>query len=269
MKFSEALKKKRKQLGLTQAQMVAGIDISRFQYSKIENGYRKIYVDDLLKMFKLREIDGKEFWDDYFNIGMNESEKIITKELTQAFYESDLKTLIKLEKEIEKRKDVSLEKKYHALLMINGIQNGTSKITTNKKHEIIKALFQEDNWTQNIDSLRIFGNAMPLFDISTLNTLMKSIIKEYKHLDKNDEETQLRIAEICINYLYNNRTFEINKEIKDTFALLSMLPNRPNFALYKLLFLYFKYTFLKDNQNTELIKQTLKNMGYINITNRL
>ncbi|MCH3990950.1 MAG: helix-turn-helix domain-containing protein [Lactobacillus sp.] len=202
MEFCEAIKKKRKELGLTQSQMISGVGITRFQFSKIESGNRKMYIDDLLKMFELRGIDGKSFWDEYFdNSDKKENQETITQKLTLAFYDSDLILAEKVRNALSDMKDISEEQRYHALLICKAIKGDISNIESDEKKGMIRLLFKEEDWTKNIDSLRIFGNAMTMFDESTRHVLMKSVLKEYQCLADKKEDTQLRIAEIW--ELYN------------------------------------------------------------------
>lgn len=271
MKFSAAIKNKRKELGLTQAQMIDGVGITRFQFSKIENGSRKMYVDDLLKMFRLRGIDGQRFWDDYFANDENSLNKlkVLTSELTKAFYDSDLEQAKRIRKQLLKMKDVSEEQQYHALLICRAIEGKINKINVDDKQALSGLLFKNENWTRSIDSLRVFGNTMPLFDQGTLNTLMKSVLKEYRNLSKEDESTQLRIAEICVNYLYNSRIGVRNLEAKKAISILGRLSNKPVFTLYKLLGVYFKGELSEDAKSMNLIKNTLRLLGYEAILNKL
>ncbi|MGN8830822.1 helix-turn-helix domain-containing protein [Paenibacillus barengoltzii] len=48
MKISEASRKERKSLGLTQGQMIKESKISVTHYSKMENGQNRIFIDDLI-----------------------------------------------------------------------------------------------------------------------------------------------------------------------------------------------------------------------------
>lgn len=56
MKIGKALKKLRKSLGLTQAQMIKGSKITITHYSKMEKGQNRIFVDDLIQILQLRGI---------------------------------------------------------------------------------------------------------------------------------------------------------------------------------------------------------------------
>ena len=66
MKISEALRKERKSLGLTQGQMIKESKISVTHYSKMENGQNRIFIDDLILILQLRGISITQFFKKYF-----------------------------------------------------------------------------------------------------------------------------------------------------------------------------------------------------------
>lgn len=67
MKIGKALKKLRKSLGLTQAQMIKGSKITITHYSKMEKGQNRIFVDDLIQILQLRGISISLFFKKYFS----------------------------------------------------------------------------------------------------------------------------------------------------------------------------------------------------------
>ena len=66
IKISEALRKERKSLGLTQGQMIKESKISVTHYSKMENGQNRIFIDDLILILQLRGISITQFLKKYF-----------------------------------------------------------------------------------------------------------------------------------------------------------------------------------------------------------
>ena len=90
MKISEALRKERKSLGLTQGQMIKGSKISVTHYSKMENGQNRIY---LILILQLRGISITQFFKKYFPSNDDIDYSQISQELNQAFYDNDVKKL--------------------------------------------------------------------------------------------------------------------------------------------------------------------------------
>lgn len=87
MKINEALKALRIELDLTQKQMINGTDITVTHYSKMEKGQNRIFIDDVFKILKCRNVSISYFFTRYFNKNnrLNYSEK-----LNLAFYNKDL-----------------------------------------------------------------------------------------------------------------------------------------------------------------------------------
>ena len=91
MKISEALRKERKSLGLTQGQMIKESKISVTHYSKMKNVQNRIFIDDLILILQLRGISITQFFKKYFPPNDNIDYSQISQELNQAFYDNDVK----------------------------------------------------------------------------------------------------------------------------------------------------------------------------------
>lgn len=91
MKISEALRKERKSLGLTQGQMIKESKIFVTHYSKMDNGQNRIFIDDLILILQLRGISITQFFKKYFPPNDNIDYSQISQELNQAFYDNDVK----------------------------------------------------------------------------------------------------------------------------------------------------------------------------------
>lgn len=261
MKISDALKKERKELGLRQKDMFSKLKISKSHYSQIENGFHRIYADDLLRILVNLNIDYHKFFDEVIeDYGFDMEALKLENKLSHAFYNRDLKEAIKVKKEIFLSKNVSFELKYHALLVLSELKE--EKIPENVQKDMYRYLFKE-NWTENKDTLRIFGNAMKYFDEDIRAILMDRILKEYKNISNFSEDVQKRVATICINYLFNYEG-ELNTQIEKIINLLDLLKPLPQFALYKILVALFKIKFYEDKDTAKIreIKNTLILAGY-------
>ena len=60
MTIGEALKKERKDLGLTQTEMAGNI-LTKSYYSKVERGQHEIKAIDLIEILRLHDIDVSRF----------------------------------------------------------------------------------------------------------------------------------------------------------------------------------------------------------------
>lgn len=92
MRISEALRKERKDRNLKQKDMIKHLAISKSHYSQIEHGKHRIYADNLLKMLADNNIDYQHFFDEVApRYGFRNENSELQKEMSQAFYEADLK----------------------------------------------------------------------------------------------------------------------------------------------------------------------------------
>lgn len=261
MKISDALRKERKELGLRQKDMFSKLKMSKSHYSQIENGFHRIYADDLLRILVNLNIDYHKFFDEVIeDYGFDMEALKLENKLSHAFYNRDLKDAIKVKKEIFLSKNVPFELKYHALLVLSELKE--EKLSENIQKDMYRYLFKE-NWTENKDALRIFGNAMKYFDEDIRVILMDRVLKEYKNISNFPEDVQKRVATICINYLFNYEG-DLNTQIEEIINLLNLLKPLPQFALYKILVALFKTKFYEDKDTAKIreIKNTLILAGY-------
>ena len=97
-----ALKNKRKELGLSQKEMVGSV-LSVSYYSKVERNLFDINVNDLMRILTLHGIDVVRFFREIKTNKLSEQE-ILTKKLQQAFYEQNLDKINHIVTRIEELK---------------------------------------------------------------------------------------------------------------------------------------------------------------------
>lgn len=122
-----------------------------------------------------------------------------------------------------------MEYKLHALLIVAELKK--TKLDAKTQKEILQSMFSQNDWTKNRDTLRIFGNAMKYFDKSVRRTLMQSVLRTYKNINNFSDGEIIRIATICVNYLFNiddKHDFQ-DKEVEQIFLLLKSLEPIPAF----------------------------------------
>lgn len=97
-----ALKNTRKELGLSQKEMVGSV-LSVSYYSKVERNLFDINVNDLMRILTLHGIDVVRFFRKIKTNKLSEQE-ILTKKLQQAFYEQNLDKINHIVTRIEELK---------------------------------------------------------------------------------------------------------------------------------------------------------------------
>lgn len=214
--IGESLKEIRKNIGLTQSEMVLhGKIISVSQYSKIENGIHDIDANTLFEILAAHsEVDGNSLIEkiqSYYFKKYNKkisSTDYLSYRLMIAFYNNDLDNAIKIKKKIDSMQ-TSKELKLRAIITIAVLNHTLDELDDKTKEEISYNAFKNDSWTENRDSLRLFSNAMSIIDPAILPDLMNSVLRTYKNINAFSIKIQERISSICINYLYvSKKNFE-------------------------------------------------------------
>lgn len=271
MTIGEALRKERIALGLTQKQM-AGDVISVAEYFKIENSVHKIDADTLLKILSLHQIDISKF---YRLIASNYAQKeglhdveFLTLDLEKAFYNSDIDRVKQIIDIFNTLPDISVELKLRAQLILAVLKKDYSTITDDMRKQIFKRMFNQENWTENQNSLRLFGNSMVLWDYSNVSVMMKYVLDKYENIRNYPSDIEERIAQICTNYLYNGIKHHKTDCTDRAINVLKNLDDIPHLMLYKVLGLYFKNYYEGNTKELKNIRNMLKNSGCAGFINR-
>lgn len=256
------LKRIRKSLGLTQAEMTLnGKIISIGQYSKVENGIHEIGVDTLLKILTAHdEINVQTFFinleKNYTKVDNEFSPEILSEKLMLAFYKNDLLEAQKLKKQIDNLKE-NKELKLRAVITVAVLSGTILNLDEKTKEDLSKNMFINDNWTKEKDSLRLFSNSMIIIDRNILPTLMKSVLRTYSDKERLSVEVQERISSICINYLYVCFKKHILNNVEETIAFLRKLSESPSLMFNKILGYYFECLFNGNDSDASKIRDIL------------
>lgn len=256
------LKRIRKSLGLTQAEMTLnGKIISIGQYSKVENGIHEIGVDTLLKILTAHdEINVQTFFinleKNYTKVDNEFSPEILSEKLMLAFYKNDLLEAQKLKKQIDNLKE-NKELKLRAVITVAVLSGTILNLDEKTKEDLFKNMFINDNWTKEKDSLRLFSNSMIIIDRNILPTLMKSVLRTYSDEERLSVEVQERISSICINYLYVCFKKHILNNVEETIAFLRKLSESPSLMFNKILGYYFECLFNGNDSDASKIRDIL------------
>lgn len=256
------LKRIRKSLGLTQAEMTLnGKIISIGQYSKVENGIHEIGVDTLLKILTAHdEINVQTFFinleKNYTKVDNEFSPEILSEKLMLAFYKNDLLEAQKLKKQIDNLKE-NKELKLRAVITVAVLSGTILNLDEKTKEDLSKNMFINDNWTKEKDSLRLFSNSMIIIDRNILPTLMKSVLRTYSDEERLSVEVQERISSICINYLYVCFKKHVLNNVEETIAFLKKLSESPSLIFNKILGYYFECLFNGNDSDASKIRDIL------------
>lgn len=153
MTIGEALKKERKDLGLTQTEM-AGDILTKSYYSK---------VVDLIEILRLHDIDISRFFSQIETNQKINNEEYISK-LHRAYYHKNLEQLSELQKQLKKEVQTSeiLNLETQANVVKAYLTHSLNKLTDREKADIKKQIFKTKDWNES--SLRLLAIAMPFFD---------------------------------------------------------------------------------------------------------
>lgn len=256
------LKRIRKSLGLTQAEMTLnGKIISIGQYSKVENGIHEIGVDTLLKILTAHdEINVQTFFinleKNYTKVDNEFSPEILSEKLMLAFYKNDLLEAQKLKKQIDNLKE-NKELKLRAVITVAVLSGTILNLDEKTKEDLSKNMFINDNWTKEKDSLRLFSNSMIIIDRNILPTLMKSVLRTYSDEGRLSVEVQERISSICINYLCVCFKKHVLNNVEETIAFLKKLSESPSLMFNKILGYYFECLFNGNDSDASKIRDIL------------
>lgn len=271
MKISEALKKYRQELALSQKEFIQDI-ISPSQYSRIENGTQEINLSTALLPLTANHINVTEFIDevlpDYNNDDENIPQDILATKVMAAYYNNDVGQLKNLLNKINKLHNVQ-DLKLRTNLAIIYLEQKEKQITPALKKQIINEFIKRDNWTESTTTLHLLEQSMLVFDFDQISLLMNSIFKRYENIQEQNFLIQDRVGGICINYLYVCYQNKNKTQAKKAFNLLAKLPTTPELFIYQLLIKYYKCLFASDFSKAKEVKGILSTYGLANLAKNL
>lgn len=272
MTIGDALKKLRQERGLTQKEMVGNI-LSPSAYSKIENNVHNIDADTLFLLLALHNIKFDDFFGkvrmNYISSNDEANMDFWSKELENSFYKNDIELAEKIKMKIDNNRNASLELKLRAILIVAVLKEDYTSIDINTKKLIFRKIFTEDNWTDNQNSLRLFGNSMFLWSFEDTSIVIGHVFKKYKNIRNYSSDIQERIGQICSNYLYNGRNHSKMTQILRAITLLKKMDESPHLILYKMIGNFFEAYYANDTSKMIIIKSSIKSCGFKSVVNKL
>lgn len=227
MTIGEQLKKVRIRLGITQAQMCAGI-ISEPFYSRIEHGKSKIDLNDLIKILQKNHISLEEFWG-AFEIRKGKYEQNYRQKL-----ESRLLAAIKKDKVTELPLSLQKEMKYRIL--------------------------QIGEW--NKQTLQQLWLTMPLWDDEELELLMVDVANWRKAATGISDATLTILSKVLVQFLQRNYSKKKIAQVEETIAWINELPARPVVVIAKLVARYYQALLASEAEEARQIRVVLRKVGY-------
>ncbi len=260
MTIGEALKKERKDLGLTQTEMAGNI-LTKSYYSKVERGQNEIKAIDLIEILRLHDIDVSRF---FSQIGTNQKindkkyiSRVYLSKLHRAYYHKDLEQLSELQKQLKEEAQTGeiLNLETQAIVIKAYLTHSLNELSDREKADIKKQIFKTKDWNEN--SLRLLAMAMPFFNIEDLKFIINTIFSKYYSMKDVLDVQQELVSAIAVNYLglaYHEHDKD-KKEIKLALSLLRQLSHEPKNCFAKIMEQYYTAQFDNDKKKAERIKQ--------------
>lgn len=263
MTIGEALKAERKRLGLSQSQM-AGDFLTKSHYSKIERGLFDIRTNDLLTILNLHNIDVVEFFKKISVTNQEENTKAYLAQLHAAYYTRNIEKIEQISNKLKNKQPKTLELKNleaQASLLKAYFTNSIDTLSDKSKENIKRIIFSNDKW--QVEDLRLFAIAISLFDISELNSVVKSIISRHFNLNLEEKEFRLVLSAILVNFLsYSVKVQNSDTQlIKKVFQVLDNLNGEPDNCFAKIMTLYYREYFAGNKEKIDEIIGVMKDSG--------
>ena len=263
MTIGEALKAERKRLGLSQSQMTGNL-ITKSHYSKIERGLFDIRTNDLLTILNLHNIDVVEFFKKISVTNQEENTKAYLALLHASYYTININKIQKTSSKLKNKQLQTPELKNleaQASLLKAYLTNSINTLSDKSKENIKKIIFSNDEW--QLEDLRLFAIAISLFDISELNSVVKSIINRHFNLNLEEKEFRLVLSAILVNFLsYSVKVQNSDTQlIKKVFQVLDNLNGEPDNCFAKIMTLYYREYFAGNKEKIDEIIGVMKDSG--------
>lgn len=216
MKISDALKKHRQELELSQKEFIKNI-ISPSQYSRIEKGTQEINLSTALLLLTANHINVTEFINeilsDYNNDNENMQQGTLSNKVMTAYYDNDVAQLKELLNKINQLHNAQ-DLKLRTQLAIIYLEQKEKQIDPSLKKQIINEFIKRDNWTKSTTTLHLLEQSMLIFDFDQISLLMNSIFKRYKNIQDQSFIIQDRVGGIALTIYMSVIRIKINHKLK-------------------------------------------------------
>lgn len=262
MKIGEALKEERLKLGLSIRKMAEGIIDPTF-YSRVEQENRNIGSEALVRILFAHEINIEEFFDkikDTYAQSEVIKKTYLEEKVRLAFNNHDIAIMRECLEQVSELDDPILK-----LRVIVGIAYLEDKVKE-LPHEVVDQIYEEldknDGLSSNINAIRLFTNAMPVFSDEQLTYFMHMLLARAKSIENRTEKYDERVAITCNNYLYSCWQRKINPSTVDEAYSFMMRLTEPHLLIYKLLGKMGKNLIEGNNKRAVAIRNEIVAYGY-------
>lgn len=272
MNLGKILKDIRKNLGLTQKEMVGSI-LSVAQYSRIESGSQDMKVNDLLKIIQLHHLDKEYVFDRIIAASEAKStidynEVFLEEDIIRAFYDQDC-SLAKLLNSEAKEKFNSDDLTNRTEILVDLLDGKDMQSNERLKQRILQHVMKSEEWIDDPRSLRLFAFSTSLFSADELFVFLNMILNHYRKVENITFLQQKYISIICISYLKNSTDIKPEDTDKRPISWLAELPAIPEFLMYKLLGNYYEAAINHQDQQMEEIRNIFSLSGYDKFINNI
>lgn len=263
MTIGEALKSIRLNAGLTQTQMAADV-VSESFYSKIERGVSEVDANVLIQILDAHHFDVVSFFSRISNQPSRNNGFNYAAKIGFAQNQKDLKTLVKIKKELEAKNDGKIPDvlQNRLELAVAWVKHSNAEVSPEVKARINKML-KNENWDRV--SYHYLSQAVILMDIKQAYHWVQSAFHAFKKHPAYDTFTLQFVGLIAINFL-NCCSHENGQQYAQVaIDFLRSLPKDYVLGLPNILATYYEALFNRDRKTLNSCLQVLKKSGYLSV----
>ncbi|CAM2844949.1 MAG: helix-turn-helix domain-containing protein [Lactobacillus crispatus] len=261
MTIGQQLKKFRLLLGLSQADMAAGIVTASF-YSKVERDQSEIIIDKLVEILNAHNISLNEFFEAFDKENLPNLN--LEKKVYSYFDNRDLGKLIALKKEVKDR-DALIYLKLK--LIIADLEGRVHEMPQNSQEELRKICLEEDtNAQKNFWDIAI---STPLYNFAELKGLITYIFNNQNQYDLTNDQLLISLMNLLIRYL--DRCYKENHfaEAEKVGKFVNTMPSNFSIIFHKLVVKYYLALFNNDSELANKIIGLINQSGFQHYTKTL
>ncbi|MGQ5709755.1 helix-turn-helix domain-containing protein [Lactobacillus sp. PSON] len=256
MRIGKKFKQLRKELGLTQSNMIAEV-MKRERYSRLENEKNSVRADEVLNLLRLHDVSIVKFLEDGEQVNIHEQRQ---DQVINAYFERDIAKL----KQLKNSKELNNQHENLAIeMLIAKLEDKDDKFKPAFKRKMKRVFLEMKDLNKNI--LWLLLVCMNLYEFDELESLMEVIFSRYKKAANLDRRTHELMASICASYLkICSREDEDGVEFDHAVQVLNSVPNFGDVFLQKLVGQYFAYKRNGQDEYAEFVKNLITECGYLN-----
>lgn len=254
MTIGQQLKKFRLLLGLSQADMAAGIVTASF-YSKVERDQSEIVIDKLVEILNTHNISLYDFFEAFDKENLPNLN--LEKKVYSYFDNRDLGKLIALKKEVKDRDTLIYLK---LKLIIADLEGRVHEMPQNSQEELRKICLEEDTNAQK--DFWDIAISTPLYNFAELKGLITYIFNNQNQYDLTNDQLLISLMNLLIRYL--DRCYKENHfaEAEEVGKFVNAMPSNFSIIFHKLVVKYYLALFNNDSELANEIIGLINQSGF-------